>query len=79
MTSIRWLSSLRPWPWFVRARHTHRRRVAASACARAATVDVLAAPADDDLPRGCAWYPSSFELVQGTDVREDDVAVLACG
>lgn len=80
MNSTRWLSSLTPWHWFARARSARRRRVAASMRARAGTADVLPAPAgDDDLPRGCAWYPSSFELVHGTDVCEDDTAALVCG
>ncbi|WP_119290098.1 hypothetical protein [Azohydromonas sediminis] len=80
MTSIRSLSSLVPWRWFARARHGRRRRGAASTRVQDGTADVLPALAgDDDLPRGCAWYPSSFELVHGTDVREDDAAALACG
>ncbi|WP_119355421.1 hypothetical protein [Azohydromonas sediminis] len=80
MTSIRSLSSLVPWHWFARARHRRRPRVAASTCVQDGTADVLTARAgDDDVPRGCAWYPSSFELVHGTDVHEDDAAALACG
>ena len=76
MTAVRLPSSLAPWRWFSRGRCLRRRRAAAPACAPFGVNDSLPAPpSDDDVPRGCAWYPSSFELVRGTDVREgDDVA-----
>jgi hypothetical protein len=76
MTAVHLPSSLAPWRWFSRGRRPRRRRPAGAACGLVGANDRLPAPpGDDDVPRGCAWYPSSFELVRGTDVREgDDVA-----
>lgn len=37
------------------------------------------APAQEDVPRGCAWFDSSLDLQRGLRVRELDLADPRCG
>jgi len=71
MSTVGLLSSLPPWRWFTPDRR--RRRHAAPARGTHSPLP----PRDDDVPRGCAWYPSSFELAHGIDVHEDDAVARA--